>query len=665
MTGLFFHNIARRWPTNPIFDPNGHYVHGNEILQMRDGGVDRNQEDQLYQQLVLSVTPLEGWLIRAEGNYNTTHTHNHWDVLPIYYYDPDETPTAAAWDGDHAPGKSDVGETMWKSNYFNLRLYSEYAKVFADKHDFKVVAGMDMESERYTNLNASRADLITPEVPVINKATNENTRAGFADNHWATMGFFARVNYAYDSRYLFEASIRRDGSSRFIGDKTWGTFPSFSFGWNIANESFFEPYQNTVNVLKLRGSWGALGNTNTNSYYPWFLSQPFWPKGSEYLIDGKQPNVSSVPGLVSPDLTWESVESWTVGLDFSLFDYRLQGSFDYFVRNTRNMVGPSPAKPSILGAELPKINNSDMRSQGWELEIKWRDHIGEDFSYGAKLVLSDDYQTITRFHNPNKHLNNWYEGEVMGNIWGYRTAGIAQTDEEMQEHLKKHRPTWGSNWGAGDVMYISQNDPIDKNTGKVIEDRIGTIDNGGNTLEDHGDLELIGNSSPRYRFGITLDAAWKGIDFSVFLQGVGKRDFYDNSTYFTGANVNIWQAAAFTEHLDFWRPADDKLFGANPNAYYPRPQFDMGSKNFVINDRFLQDASYMRIKNIQLGYTLPQAWSEAIAANRFRIYLSADNLYTFTKMSAIFDPEATGGDWGPGKLYPLQRTFSIGLNVNF
>ena len=226
MTGLFFHNIARRWPTNPVYDPNGHYVHGNEILQMENGGIDATQEDKLFQQLALEFRPIKGWKIRLEGNYNTTNYHNHWDVLPIYYYDPDQHPVAAAWSGDYAAGKSNVGEAMSKNNYYNGRFFTEYNMTLNDKHEFKFLAGLDMESNLYTYLSASQADLVTPLVPTLNNATNKVVARGFSNTHWSTMGMFGRINYAYDSRYLAEFSIRRDGSSRFIGDKTWGTFPS-------------------------------------------------------------------------------------------------------------------------------------------------------------------------------------------------------------------------------------------------------------------------------------------------------------------------------------------------------------------------------------------------------------------------------------------------------
>lgn len=651
MTGLFFHNIARRWPTNPVYDPNGHYVHGNEILQMENGGIDATQEDKLFQQLALEFRPIKGWKIRLEGNYNTTNYHNHWDVLPIYYYDPDQHPVAAAWSGDYLAGKSNVGEAMSKNNYYNGRFFTEYNMTLNDKHEFKFLAGLDMESNIYTNLSASQADLVTPLVPTLNNATNKVVGRDFSNTHWSTMGMFGRINYAYDSRYLAEFSIRRDGSSRFIGDKTWGTFPSFALGWNIANEQFFKPLNKTVNTLKLRLTYGSLGNTNIDQLYPWFLRQPISSNSSAWIINGERVNTSSVPGLVSPFLTWERVQSWNIGLDFGLFNNKLQGTFDYFVRTTKNMVGPAPVKPSILGAAQPKENNSDMRSNGWDLEVRWRDRVGQ-VNYGIKLVLSDDYQTITNFYNPNRLLSQWCAGKRMGDIYGYKVEGIAQTDQQMNEWLANNKPSWGSDWAAGDVMYKDLNGDKKVNSGK-------------STYDDMGDLTKIGNSLPRYRFGITLDANWKGFDFLIFMQGVGKRDFWDASPYSIGANTGLWQSAAFKDHLDYWRPATDTNFGPNPNAFYPRPLFGAGSKNFQTSDRYLQNAAYMRIKNIQIGYTLPMSIANKIGANRIRFYFSAENLATFTKMNKIFDPEATGGDWGPGKIYPLQRTVSFGLNLNF
>lgn len=649
MTGLFFHNIARRWPTNPVRDINGHLIPGNETIQMRDGGIDRNQKDRVNQQLILEARPMEGLLLRAENNYNTTYNHNHWDVLAIYSYDNKGLPRLTSREGGD-DGQTSVGESTWKNDYFNGRYYAEYSRIFAEKHDVKVIAGLDLEVNKYHNLSGTKKDLISNQVPTINTATNDKPTLYSGYTHWATMGSFARLNYAYDERYLLEVSVRTNGSSRFIGDKRWATFPSFSAGWNIANEKFFEPLKSTVSMLKLRGSWGTLGNTEVQALYPWFLSQPVGTANSAWLVGGERLNTSNAPGIVSNSLTWERIESWNLGLDFAAFNNRLQGTLEYFNRTTRDMVGPPAPLPFTLGVGQPQVNNATLVSKGWEAELKWRDQIGK-VNYGLRLVLSDDIQTVTQYYNPTGTLSTWYSGRRMGEFWGYTTRGIAKTNDEMNEHLKSNQPAWGNNWQAGDIMYKDLNGD-------------GKVNGGASTLADHGDLRKLGYNVPRYKFGFNADVTWRDIDFSFFLQGIGRRDWFDNSPYSVGATSHgQWQSVGFKEHWDFFRPEGDPN-GANLNARFPRPLFSQGGKNMQTQSRYVVNAAYLRIKNIQLGYTLPASLSKKIGISRMRVYTSADNLVTFTKLPKIFDPEATGGDWGPGKIYPLQRTISFGLNVN-
>ena len=649
MTGLFFHNIARRWPPNPVRDINGHLIPGNETIQMRDGGIDRNQKDRVNQQLILEARPMEGLLVRAENNYNTTYNHNHWDVLAIYSYDNKGLPRLTSREGGD-DGQTSVGESTWKNDYFNGRYYAEYSRIFAEKHDVKLIAGLDLEVNKYHNLGGTKKDLISNQVPTINTATNDKPTLYSGYTHWATMGSFARLNYAYDERYLLEVSVRTNGSSRFIGDKRWATFPSFSAGWNIANEKFFEPLKSTVSMLKLRGSWGTLGNTEVQALYPWFLSQPVGTANSAWLVGGERLNTSNAPGIVSNSLTWERIESWNLGLDFAAFNNRLQGTLEYFNRTTRDMVGPPAPLPFTLGVGQPQVNNATLVSKGWEAELKWRDQI-DKVNYGLRLVLSDDIQTVTQYYNPTGTLSTWYSGRRMGEFWGYTTRGIAKTNDEMNEHLKSNQPAWGNNWQAGDIMYKDLNGD-------------GKVNGGASTLADHGDLRKLGYNVPRYKFGFNADVTWRDIDFSFFLQGIGRRDWFDNSPYSVGATSHgQWQSVGFKEHWDFFRPEGDPN-GANLNARFPRPLFSQGGKNMQTQSRYVVNAAYLRIKNIQLGYTLPASLSKKIGISRMRVYTSADNLVTFTKLPKIFDPEATGGDWGPGKIYPLQRTISFGLNVN-
>ena len=257
-----------------------------------------------------------------------------------------------------------------------------------------------------------------------------------------------------------------------------------------------------------------------------------------------------------------------------------------------------------------------------------------------------------KYPNPSGSLSTWYEGRYDGEIWGYTTKGIAKTQEEMNEHLAKVNQTQlGSNWSAGDIMYEDLNGD-------------GKISAGKNTLEDHGDLSIIGNQTPRYNYGITLDAAYKGFDFKIFLQGVGKRDYAVGGSYFWGANGGKWQTVVFKEHLDYFRNDPNHPLGLNLDSYYPRPDWGSG-RNRQTQTRYLQNAAYMRVKNIQLGYTLPQEVSQKVGISNLRVYISGENIFTFTKLSKLYDPEMLGiGYGGEGsKTYPLSKTWALGLSL--
>ena len=536
------------------------------------------------------------------------------------------------------------------TDYNAFNIYGTYKFDIKKDHHFSVMAGFNQESKYTEGVNVLSYNQAVIEVPALGSGTGD-LKATDSYNEYSVRGGFFRVNYNYMDKYLLEVNGRYDGSSRFIGDQRWGFFPSVSAGWNIAREEFFGSLSDIFSTLKVRGSWGQLGNTDTNdAWYPFYQTMPVGTANGAWLVNGVKPNLAGLPSIVSSLKTWETVETWDVGLDWSLLNNRLTGSFDYFTRYTYDMIGPAPELPSVLGATPPKINNSDMKSYGFELELSWRDRIG-DVSYGAKFVLSDARQKITRYPNESRSLDiAHYSGKMLNEIWGYTTVGIAQTQEQMDAHLANNKPSWGSSWSPGDVMYKDLNGD-------------GVVNTGANTVDNPGDRSIIGNSTPRYNFGLTLDAAWKGFDFSVFFQGIGKRDYWLDGPYFWGANGGMWQSAGFKEHWDFWRGENDPL-GANLNAYYPRASFD-GGKNQQRQSGYLQNAAYIRMKNIQLGYTLPQQWISKAGMSSVRLYISGDNLLTISDITGVFDPETLGGDWGDGKLYPLCKTISVGLNVNF
>lgn len=648
LTSLFFHNIARRWPTVPVTDPYGHYTGPSEIIQLEDGGKQTDTKDYYTNQLQVVFEPIKDWHITVEGGMRNYNRRYDYAVLPVYAYDINNEAYAMNWSDDYAAEASRAYSYRYNEDYYSTNIYTDYSRTI-NGHYFKVMAGFNSELYKTSDLTGSGMNLTSSDVPYLSQVQEDLSLDGGRD-HTATAGFFGRINYNWKERYMLEANLRYDGSSRFIGDKTWGLFPSFSAGWNIAREEFFEPLADKIGTLKLRASWGQLGNTNTDAWYPFYQTLSTSTSSSGWVLNGSQHNTASMPSIVSSAMTWETVESWDVGFDFGLLKNRLTGSFDYFNRYTYDMIGPAPTMSSILGTSAPKVNNADMKTQGWELELSWRDRI-QDFNYGIRLVLSDYHSTILSYPNSTKSLSTYYDGMEVGEIWGYQTVGIAQSQEEMDAHLANGgTPNWGSNWGAGDIMYAN----LDGEDG---------VNSGANTLDNHGDLIKIGNTTPRYNFGITFDASWKGFDLSIFFQGVAKRDYWLSGPYMWGANGGMWQSTCFEEHLDYWRAEDDPL-GGNTDAYYPKPYFNT-DKNQQTQTRYLQNAAYIRLKNMQLGYTLPKTWTKKAGIENVRIYLSGDNLFTLTGISSVFDPEALGADWGDGKLYPLQRTISVGLNVNF
>lgn len=649
---VLYHNMAKRWPMEPIFDPNGYPMSNTIYNPIMFGGDSSTQTDWLYQQFQAIAEPIKGWKIIGELNYKVIDDFGS----TVNLKSPMHNVEGEVYYGD-TWNTSKVTERSERTNYFNTNVYSEYFHSFNDAHNLKVMVGFQAELNKWRKLEASAMDLISEDIQDINAASGIQKINASAKNHWATAGFFGRINYDYKERYLFEMNMRYDGTSRFARDKRWNLFPSFSAGWNIAREAFMEDHLDIINTLKLRGSWGELGNQNTTSLYPYIQLMKFaaQDKDSHWLINNARPNTANAPDLISVLLGWERMRSWNIGLDLGMLNNRLTLSFDWFNRKTIDMVGPAPELPVILGTDVPKTNNTDMQSVGFELDLGWQDRI-KDFSYGIHFLLSDDRQKILKYPNPTGNLNSYNAGHYMGEIWGFETVGIAKTDEEMNEHLANNKPDWGTKWGAGDIMYKDLD-----GDGRVTD---------GATLSEPGDKKIIGNSSPRFRFGLDLTASYKGFDIRAFFQGVMKRDAWLNDNMFWGATGGIWGSSCFTSHLDYFRPEGD-VMGANLDAYFPRPLVDNYAKNQKVQTRYLQNAAYMRLKNLQIGYTLPNSITKKAGMSNVRIFFSAENLFTLTGLPEGFDPETIHTGYGSGdgtwssKTYPLSRTFSTGLSVNF
>lgn len=663
LTSSLYSNLARQgWPTLPLYDRNGYYYDSPSPGRgLADGGKDTTQRDILNQRVGLVLEPIKNWVTHVDFNYQTDNTTRHWDSLVGYNHDVNG-------DAYVYKSSSNVYEGETKENYLNFQAYTEYSFSLAEKHNFHVMAGFQAEQLKQLKFSLQRDGVIDPSHPEINTTTGTGSDGSAVTpdtsgerNQWQTAGFFGRLNYNYAERYLLEFNIRRDGSSRFRRNNMWKTFPSVSVGWNIANEKFFEPLQKQINMLKLRASYGSLGNQNTDDWYRTYQTVSYSPSAGTWLQNGVKPNVTSAPSLVSSTLTWEKVESYDIGLDFAALNNRLTGSFDWYIRDTKDMIGNAPELPAILGTDVPVTNNTDLRTKGWEFQISWRDVLKNGIAYGATFNISDARTKITRYpNNPTNSIDTYIAGRYINEIWGYETIGIAKTDEEMNNHLATtNQDALGSNWAAGDIMYKDL-------------DGDGKISEGGRTLTDHGDLKVIGNSTPRYLVGLDLNASWKGFDVRAFFQGVLKRDYWIGSDW-NGAEMLFgmtasgrWWCAGITDVQDYFRNENswsvaNGYQSENLDAWLPRPQEN--SKNCKTQTRYLMNASYVRLKNFQVGYTLPRSLVSQWGIQNLRVYFSAENLFTITEMPHQFDPELIGTSFSGSNGYPLSKTFAFGLNI--
>ena len=655
MTDGLYNDLGRQgWPTLPLYDPNGFlYSSPSPALGLAEGGNDKTTKDWTYHQLQLVLEPIKGWRTFGEFNYRIRNDFRHYDVQKTYNHDVNGTA--------YVYGRgSNVYEYAFKENYFNANIYSEYSKSYG-KHNFKALLGYQTEMTKYRDLSALRNGVIVADLPVLNitsgldpdgKPVAPSVSGQY--QQWATAGFFSRLNYDYEGKYLLEGNLRYDASSRFRSEKRWGWFPSVSAGWNISREDFWKSLNNTVSNFKIRGSYGNLGNQNTNDWYPTYSTIPYGAANGSWLVNGLQPSTASAPNLISTGLTWETIKSYNIGLDFGFFNNKLSGSFDWFTRKTLNMVGPALQLPATLGTAVPPTNNTDLKSVGYELEIAWNDRLKGGLGYGVKFLLSDAQATVTRYPNPNGALNTYRTGQKLGEIWGFSTVGIAQTQAEMNAHLAtlsngQSVIPGGGQWSAGDIMYADYN-------------KDGKLDYGSSTESNPGDVHIIGNNTPRYRVGLDINLDYKGFDFRAFFQGVLKRDYWTDSYLFWGATDVIWWSTGFDQHADYFRADANSPLGQNLDSYYPRPTFGT-NKNHQVQSRYLQNAAYVRLKNLQLGYSLPLSLSKRAGISKLRLFASGENLVTWTKLAKMFDPETL--EYGQGSPYPLSRVISVGLSATF
>lgn len=552
----------------------------------------------------------------------------------------------------------------------SINAYATWDPSFGN-NNLTVTAGFNGEIYRHLYFKGERQDLMSPDVNTLNIATGEVKDFKDEINNSVTYGVFGRINYDYDGKYLVELSGRYDGSSRFAKKHRWGFFPSASLGWRFTQEKFMESTASWWTNGKIRVSVGTLGNQQVG-YYDYIQKVTTNQLMDNITFDGTSyVPYASVSAPPSSDLTWEKVTTYNLGLDLSFLNARLGFTGDIYIRDTKDMLTNGAQLPASYGTSVPKANCADLRTKGFEIGVSWNDDftlLGSNFHYTVGAGLGDYTSKITKFDNPGRLLKNHYVGETLGEIWGYEIAGIFQSDEEALAYMEKvdgSAYVYSDNYAqgpdawrgvrAGDLIFVDRNGD-------------GIISPGESSVDNPGDRKIIGNSTPRYNYNFRGSLEWKGIDISAFFQGIGKCDWYpgNEARTFWGPYCRPYNAYVPVGFMDnVW--SED-----NRDAYFPRPRAyaAYGSKNPMgnVNDRYLQDVSYLRLKNLTIGYTLP-IWKNIF--KELRVYFSGENLFywsPFKKYCKTIDPETatnSGKKTGDALTYGFSKSFTFGINVVF
>ena len=564
--------------------------------------------------------------------------------------------------------KDTYRERPYEYTYHNVDAYFTYEHSWNKEHNFKAVAGMNYEKYRLVDNIVEQFGLGSDQIDSFNSVNDDTYWLVQQDiSAYKTLGFFARINYDYKGKYLFEASMRADGTSRFAKKDRWGYFPSVSAGWRFTEERFMEGVRHWWDNGKIRLSYGALGNQQVSNY---LYLQTIGTGTLNYLFDDSgKASYASVSDPMSSNLTWETVYTYNLGLDLSFLQNRLSFTGDFFIRDTKDMLTDGMALPGVYGADSPSMNSAELRTKGYELSVSWRDQFklaGKPFEYSVGFNLSDYKSVITKYdNNPNKSLTNltkgdYYVGMEIGEIWGFKTDGFFKTTEEAQAYAKEVDLSYSTGrltggWQAGDLKFVD----LDGN---------GVWGVGNDTVDKPGDRTILGNSLPTLSYGINASIRWMGFDASVFFQGTGNHYWYPH-----GEMMPFWGCYSYP-YLSYL-PTDflGKVWAEdNPNSYFPRARAYSSSGGYLskVNDRYLQNIRYLRLKNLTVGYTIPATLTKKAGIDQIRIYFSGENLCYWSplkKNSKYVDPEAAINRSGVNNnaYYPWAKTFMFGIDITF
>lgn len=662
----------------PMKNPDGSWLYSTPYLNYKvangrhimlgEGShrnVDRTTDFSNTSRLV--ITPIKPLSFTADFTYRLYQTRNTSRSNVLYYR---EYPDAELGSYATGAGANRLDESVNTRNYYSANVFANYDDTFNDVHHLSGVIGFNYETMRLKNISAYGENLSSTSLDDFNLVGQNSegqviTGVDGSQNAYALAGFFGRINYDYAGRYLFEVSGRYDGTSRFAQGSRWGLFPSGSIGWRISEEPFFKPLSDSVDNLKLRASFGSLGNQNVSSYYTYMRLVSISDFAAYSFGEGSSmAKYSTLGAPVSSDLTWETSQQWDLGLDLSMFGNRLNVTFDGYVRNTLNMLTDGIELPAVYGASVPDMNTADLQTRGYELSVNWRDHfsiIDSPFEYSIGFNISNYKSYITKYDNKDKTFaKTYYEGMRLGEIWGFVTDGLFATTEEAQAYAKEvdlsyinNRVTGG--WQAGDLKFLDL-------------DGDNVLGIGGNSVDNPGDRKILGNSLPSLSYGFNASVSWYGFDASVFFQGTGNHYWYP-----TGQAMQFWGPYSYP-YLTFLQEdfLDEVWAEDNPDAYFTRPMAYSATSGPLskVNDRYLQNIRYMRLKNLTVGYTVPVRLSKKIGIEQARVYFSGENLCYWSplkKHTKYIDPEAAldRSDAYNNAYYPWSKTFMFGLDITF
>lgn len=610
---------------------------------------------------------------RADFSYSITNiTRDRKEAKFAYKTGPDTETSRPATDA--------LEELFRKTEYWKTNEYFIFTPKVGADNSLKVTAGFNAEHSNHHGTAAYRQGFILDTKPNFALMDGESIKINdYSSASWAYFGVFARANFSYKGKYLAEVSVREDGSSKFPTSQKWGFFPSASLGWRFSEESFLDGASGWLDNGKIRLSAGSLGNGNVSAYS---YLQTMSISQSSVIVNGVRPPVTSAPNPIPSGLTWEKATTYDVGLDLDFLQNRLNFVGDYYHKYTTDMYTVGKTLPAVFGNSSPKGNYADMVTKGWELSLSWRDafKLGDsDFNYGVKAMLWDARSWITKYNNDTRKLTDYYVGEELGEIWGYHILGLFEDEADVassadQSFFAVNRH--GNNYLPGDLKYEDK-------------DGSGAVDYGENTVDNPGDMTVIGNTTPRYCYGLNLNAEWKGFGLSLFFQGVGKRDWYPSldCAYFWGKYNRPYGLYPRIHTIDRWTEDNP-----DPNAFWPRTESYLTTDTGCLlikgtADRYLVDASYCRLKNVTIDYNFPKKAIKRLGLEGLRLYLTGENLFTFTPMrkwTDNMDPEvisngdadfngantklgtsAWRGDQADGNSYPMLKTVTFGVNVTF